>query len=95
MTDRRVFQKERPKMEKRIQRDERKEARRRQKGMPWKEQEAICRLRSGYLRTTHGPKMEGISNPLCPFCNTYLSVVHILWEFKETEDRRINMDMRN
>jgi hypothetical protein len=38
--------------------------------------------------------MEGVSNPLCPFCNTYLSVDHILWKFKETEDQRMNMDMR-
>jgi hypothetical protein len=28
-----------------------------------------------------------------PFCNTYLSVDHILWECKETE-QRMNMDMR-
>jgi hypothetical protein len=38
--------------------------------------------------------MEGVSNPLCPFCNTYLSVDHILGECKETEDQRTNMDMR-
>jgi hypothetical protein len=50
------------------------------KGMPRKEQVAISRLRTGYTRTTHGFKMEGVSNPLCPFCNTYLSVDHILWE---------------
>jgi hypothetical protein len=40
------------------------------KGMPRKEQVAI----SGYMRATHGLKMEGVSNPLCPFCTTYLSV---------------------
>jgi hypothetical protein len=64
------------------------------KEMPRKEQVAISRLRTGYTRTPHGLKMEGISNPLCPFCNTYLTVDHILWECKETEDQRMNMDMR-
>jgi hypothetical protein len=56
------------------------------KGMPKKEQVAISRLRTGYTGVTHGPKMEEVSNLLCPFCNTHLSVDHILWEFKETED---------
>jgi hypothetical protein len=39
---------------------------------------AISRLRTGYTRATHVPKMGGIGNPLCPFCNTDLSVAHIL-----------------
>jgi hypothetical protein len=60
--------------------------------MPRKEQVAISRLRTGYTRATHGPKMEGVGNLLCPFWNTYLSVDHILWECKETEDQRTNMD---
>jgi hypothetical protein len=47
------------------------------KGMLRKVQVAISRFRTGY--------MEGVSNPLCPFCNTYLSVAHILWECKETD----------
>jgi hypothetical protein len=38
--------------------------------------------------------MEGVSNPLCPFCNTQLFVDNILWECKETEDQRTNMDMK-
>jgi hypothetical protein len=62
-------------------------------GMPRKEQLAISRLRTGYTRATYGPKIEGVGNPLCPFCNTYLSVEHILWECKETEDQRTSMDM--
>jgi hypothetical protein len=62
--------------------------------MPRKEQLAISRLRTRYTRAIHGPKMEGVSNPLCLFCNTYLSVDHILWECKDTEDQRMNMDMR-
>jgi hypothetical protein len=62
-------------MEKRKQRDERKEER---KGMPRKEQVTISRLRTGYSRATHGPKMEEVDNPLCLFYNTDLSVDHIL-----------------
>jgi hypothetical protein len=62
------------------------------KGMPRKEQVAISRLRTRYTRATHGPKMEGVSNSLCPFCNTYLSVHHILWECKETEDQRMRKE---
>jgi hypothetical protein len=77
-------------MDKRKQRDERKEER---KGMPRKEQVAISRLRNRYTRDTHGPKMAGVDNPLCPFCNTDLSIDHILWECKETEDQKTNMDM--
>jgi hypothetical protein len=38
--------------------------------------------------------MEGVSNPLCPSCNTHLSVDHIVWECKVTEDQRTNMDMK-
>jgi hypothetical protein len=35
-------------------------------------------FKTGYTRATHGLKMKGVSNPLCPFCNTYPSVDHIL-----------------
>jgi hypothetical protein len=92
MIDRTELQKKRPKMEKRKQRDDRKVTK--TKGMPRKEQVAISRLRTGDMRATHGPKMEGVSNPLCLSCNTHLSVDHILWECKETEDQRTNMNMK-
>jgi hypothetical protein len=94
-------QKKQPVMEKRKQRDERKEAGRRQKRRykrNVKERASSniqrSRLRTGYTSTTHDPKMEGVGNLLCPFCNTHLSVDHILWEFKETEDQSTNMDMK-
>jgi hypothetical protein len=48
------------------------------KGMPRKKQVALSRLKTGYTRATHGPKMEGVGNPLCLFCDTDLSVDHIL-----------------
>jgi hypothetical protein len=63
------------------------------KRMPRNDQVAISRFRTGYTKATHSPKMKGVSNQLCPICNTYLSVDHILWECKETEDQRTNMDM--
>jgi hypothetical protein len=63
------------------------------KGMPMKKQVATPRFRTGYTRATQGPKMEEVGNPLCPFCNTDLSVDHILWECKETEDQITNMHM--
>jgi hypothetical protein len=63
------------------------------KGMPKKGQVTISRLRTGYTRATHGPKMQGVSNALCLFCNTHLLVDHVLSECKETEDQRTNMDM--
>jgi hypothetical protein len=51
------------------------------KGMLRKVQMAISRSRprTGYTRATHDLKMEGVGNPLCLFCNTGLSVDHILW----------------
>jgi hypothetical protein len=64
------------------------------KGMPSKKQVAISRLRTGYTRATPGPKLEGVSNPLCPFCNTYLSVDHIQWECKDTEDQRTKVELK-
>jgi hypothetical protein len=50
----------RPEVEKRKQRDERKDVDRKEdtKGMPRKEQVAISRLRTGYTRTSHDPKMQ-------------------------------------
>jgi hypothetical protein len=38
--------------------------------------------------------MERVSNPPCPVRNTYLSIDHILWECKETEDQRMNIVIR-
>jgi hypothetical protein len=58
------------------------------KEIPRRKQMALSRLRTGYTKATHGPKMERVSNPLCIFCNIHLSVDHILWECKEAEDQR-------
>jgi hypothetical protein len=66
--------------------------------MPMKDQVAISRLRTGYTRVTHGVNMEGVGNQLCPFCNTDLSVDHILWECKETDSapaiKHIHLDIK-
>jgi hypothetical protein len=72
-------------MEKRKQRDEIKETGRRQKGRYKKNIQ--------YLDSESGIR-GSLTAPLCPFCNTHLSVDHILWECKETEDQRMNMNMK-
>jgi hypothetical protein len=38
----------------------------------------ISRLRTGYTRATHGPRMNGITDPQCPFCDTGLTVDQVL-----------------
>jgi hypothetical protein len=92
------LQKKRPKMEKWKQRDKKRkpDVNRKEdtKIMRRKEQMAIFKLRTGYTRATHGSNMEGVSHPLCFSCNTHLSVDHILWECKETEDQTTNLDMK-
>jgi hypothetical protein len=55
------------------------------RGMTGREQVVISRLRTGYTRATHGPRMNGITNTQCPFCDTGLTVDHVLWDCKETE----------
>jgi hypothetical protein len=49
------------------------------KGMTRREQVVISRLRTGYTRATHGPRMNGITNPQCPY--TGLTVDHVLWDW--------------
>jgi hypothetical protein len=53
----------------------------------------ISRLRTGYTRATHGPRMIGINNPQCPFCDTTLTVDHVLWDCKETEEIKRELQM--
>jgi hypothetical protein len=49
------------------------------RGMTRREQVIISRLRTGYTRATHGPRMNGITDPQCPFCDTGLTVDLVLW----------------
>jgi hypothetical protein len=53
-----------------------------------RDQVAVTRLRTGYSRTTHRNKMEGTPNPDCPFCSAKLTLEHILWQCKETEEEK-------
>jgi hypothetical protein len=39
------------------------------RGMTRRELVVISRLRTGYTRATHGPRMNGITDPQCPFCD--------------------------
>jgi hypothetical protein len=67
MVDRRGLQKNRPKMEKRKQQDEKKVTGRRQKGRHKKNAKKRAsgniQTQTRYTRATHGPKMEEIDNP--------------------------------
>jgi hypothetical protein len=61
--------------------------------MTRREQVVISRLRTGYTRATDGPRMNRITNSQCPFCDTGLTVDHVLWDCKETEETKREMRM--
>jgi hypothetical protein len=46
------------------------------RGMSRRKQVVISRLR--YTSATHGPRMNGITDPQCLFCDTGLTVNHVL-----------------
>jgi hypothetical protein len=50
-----------------------------------RDQVAVTRLRTSY---THRNKMEETPDPDCPFCSAKLTLEHILWKCKETEEER-------
>jgi hypothetical protein len=58
------------------------------RGMTRREQVVISRLRKGYTRATHGLRMNGIIDPQCRFCDTGLTVDHVLWDCTETEQAK-------
>jgi hypothetical protein len=60
---------------------------------PKREQVVISRLRTGYTRATHGPRMNGIINPQCLFSDTELTVDHVLWECTKTQQTKREMMM--
>jgi hypothetical protein len=51
-------------------------------------QMAVNRLRTGYSSTTDRDKMVGNPVPDCPFCIAKLTLEHILWQCKETEEEK-------
>jgi hypothetical protein len=61
------------------------------RGMTRREQVVISRLRTGYTRATHRPRMNGIKDTQCPSCYTGLEVDHVLWDCTETEQTKIEM----
>jgi hypothetical protein len=63
------------------------------RGMTRRKQVVISRLRTGYTKATHGPRMNGITDPQCPFCYTGLTVDHVLWDCTETEQTKREMMM--
>jgi hypothetical protein len=44
-------------------------------------------------RATHRYKIEGTLDPDCPFCSVKLTLEHILWQCKETEEERRENNM--
>jgi predicted nucleic acid-binding protein len=58
-----------------------------------KNQVIITRIRTGYTRATHSNIIKKLDNTDCPFCNTKLTVEHILWTHKETEQIRIRVNI--
>jgi hypothetical protein len=60
-----------------------------QKELGRKNQVDTTRIRPRYTIATHSYIMEKRGNTACPFCNTKLTVEHILWTCKETEKDQI------
>ena len=57
--------------------------------MPRKKETALCRLRIGHTRLTHGYLMCQDPQPYCPDCLVTLTVRHILIECPSLSDLRI------
>jgi hypothetical protein len=58
-----------------------------------RDQVAVTRLRTGYSWATHSNKIEGASDPDCPFCSAKLLLEHILWQCEKTEKERRKSNM--
>jgi hypothetical protein len=46
-----------------------------------------------WIRATHSAVMDKEPSPDCPFCAVNLTTDHILWNCKETETKRLQMDI--
>jgi hypothetical protein len=53
-----------------------------------RDQVAVTRLRTGYSRATHRNKIEGTLDTDCPFCSAKVTLEHMLWQCKDTEEER-------
>jgi hypothetical protein len=62
------------------------------KTMTRREQIVISRLRTGYTRATYSAVIDKEASPECSFCAVNLTTDHILWQCKETETKRLQMD---
>jgi hypothetical protein len=63
------------------------------KTMNRREQVAVSRLRTVYTRATHASVMNKDLSTGCLFCAVKITVDHILWECKETEIKRLQMNI--
>jgi hypothetical protein len=80
-------------MEKRKLRNKRKEAGRQQK-RGYKRAKCNIQTQSWVYESHPRPQDGRGQQSTMLLLQSYLSVDHILWKFKETEDQRMNMDMR-
>jgi hypothetical protein len=64
------------------------------KTMTRREQVVISRLRTDYTRATHSTVMNKERSPECRFCAVNLTTDHMLWHCKETETKRLQMDIK-
>jgi hypothetical protein len=62
-------------------------------GLGKKNQTIITWIKTRYTGATHSYIIEKRDNTDCPFCNTKLTVKHIQWKCKETEQDRITMNI--
>jgi hypothetical protein len=62
-------------------------------GLGRKNQAIITKIRSRYTTTTHRHIIDQRDNTDCPFCEIKLTVKHILWTCKETEQDRIRLNI--
>jgi hypothetical protein len=65
----------------------------RKKNTGWQNDTEKLKRRDGYSRATHRNKMKKTPNPECPFCSAKLTLEHIIWHYKETEEERRKSNM--
>ena len=53
------------------------------------EEVVLCRLRIGHTYSTHGYLLCGEDQPLCSYCNTLLTVRHVLLECPQYTQKRV------
>jgi hypothetical protein len=63
------------------------------KTMNRREQVVVSRIRTGYTRATYASVMNKDLSIECPFCGVKTTVDHIVSDCKETEIKRLQMNI--